>query len=106
MSTFAENLRRVREEHNLTQSDLAVRLNVAQAFVSQLETGRRHPSPALVKRIAAALTVDPQVLTAGEAEIQHHTAIINRKLKGLSPETLRRIENYVTQISNKDDSHE
>jgi transcriptional regulator with XRE-family HTH domain len=51
-------LTRVRTERELTQRDLAKRAKVTEAYISQLESGRRkNPSLPVLKRLAKALGV-------------------------------------------------
>jgi len=101
MSGFAENLRQIRDARGLTQSELADRMGVAQAFISQLETGRRRPSPALIGRIATALDVDAAVLTKGEEVSEVKANELFRKLKGLSPDALDEVEDYLKYLQHK-----
>ncbi|MEQ8968089.1 MAG: helix-turn-helix transcriptional regulator [Azospirillaceae bacterium] len=55
-------VRAVREWRGLTQAALAERVGTSTAYVSQIETGRRHPRPELCGRLAVALDVDPEIL--------------------------------------------
>ena len=52
---FRHNLRRRRRELNLSQEDLARRLNVSGPYVSQVEAGRTTPGLDVVERFAKAL---------------------------------------------------
>jgi transcriptional regulator with XRE-family HTH domain len=55
---FSEKLRHLRLQHDLTQTDLAHRLDVArQAYVSNLEAGRKMPSLDLLLRVAVFFEV-------------------------------------------------
>ncbi len=56
------NLEAWRAKRNLTQRELAERSGVALTTINEVETGRRRPRPATVRRLAAALGV-------GEAEL-------------------------------------
>lgn len=98
MSTFDTRLREAREARGWTQGELADKLGVAQPFVSQLENGRRRPTPALLKRITTTLGISREELLAEEKEAEVKASIINRKLKGLSPESLEKIEDYVNLV--------
>ena len=57
-----------REFRGLTSAQLATACNVSAAAISQLETGKRQPSVALLKKLAAALRVDLEQLLAGAEE--------------------------------------
>ena len=50
--TLAENLKRMRKEHGLTQKDLADNLGISQTAVNFFELGKKIPSVAVVEQIA------------------------------------------------------
>jgi transcriptional regulator with XRE-family HTH domain len=51
-------LRKLREERGLSQAQLAAKANVTDAYVAQLETGKKtNPSLDVLKRLARALGV-------------------------------------------------
>ena len=56
------SLRMLREQAGLTQSDLAKMAGVTTATVSYAETGRVDPKSDTVRRLAAALGVQPGAL--------------------------------------------
>lgn len=58
---LAKALIRKREERNLSQRDLAKRLNTSQAVISRIETMSANPSLSLLKRIAKELNTSLQV---------------------------------------------
>ena len=50
---FGANLRCLRIKHNLTQQDIAHQIGTSQrSYISNLEAGRKWPSPELIVRIA------------------------------------------------------
>ena len=54
--TLAMNVKRLRTKRNLTQTELAKRAKVSQAFVAQLETGvEDNPTLDTLRRLAKAL---------------------------------------------------
>jgi DNA-binding XRE family transcriptional regulator len=57
-----------REFRGLTSAQLATACSVSAAAISQLEAGKRQPSVALLKKLAAALCVDLEQLLAGSEE--------------------------------------
>ncbi|GAB4192811.1 MAG: hypothetical protein OHK0022_07190 [Roseiflexaceae bacterium] len=66
---FGANLHRLRTTHNLTQHTLAQRIGITkQAYISNLEAGRKLPSPDLIVRIADVfgVTVDQLLLPSLE----------------------------------------
>jgi transcriptional regulator with XRE-family HTH domain len=59
-------LRRLRRARALSQRDLARITGIAQDTISQLETGKREAQPRTIRRLAAALSVEPSTLMRGE----------------------------------------
>ncbi|GMV97628.1 MAG: helix-turn-helix domain-containing protein [Phycisphaerae bacterium] len=55
-------IRHYRQRLGLNQTELARRAGVNQGFLSEIERGRRKPSPAALKAIAVVLDVPPAVL--------------------------------------------
>ena len=53
--TFVANLRAMLAEHGLTQSELAGRLGVTPAYVSQLLSGHRTPQLETLEKLAKAM---------------------------------------------------
>lgn len=51
-----------REHRTLTQAELAVAIGSSKAYISQLETGRRNPGKATLRKLAKALNVDTDML--------------------------------------------
>ena len=60
----AKNIRKHRERRNLTQIELAAKLDVTQAYVAHLENGRKVPSLDMLERLGAALRIPPAKLLA------------------------------------------
>ena len=62
-------IKRLREEKNITQSQLAEMLNVSDKAVSKWENGRGYPDITLTEPLAAALGVSLIELFAGQDNI-------------------------------------
>lgn len=69
----------------------------SQASISQLEKGQRHPTPVVIRKLADALEVDVAVLV-GEGEGELERKMLMRNLQGLSPQSLRKINDIVELI--------
>ncbi len=54
---LGENLKRIRTEKGLSQSDIANSLNVSRGFVSNIENGKRNPTLSTITRLANAVGV-------------------------------------------------
>jgi len=61
-------IRAWREFRGLSSAQLATACGVSAAAISQLESGKRRPSVALLKKLAATLRVELELLTSGETE--------------------------------------
>ncbi len=60
--SFGQVIRERRRKLDLTQQDLAQRIEISMPYVALLETGARHPSDKVVRKLAAALALDPREL--------------------------------------------
>lgn len=65
MDQFHGNLKRMRIRRDLTQDELARRMNVTRQTVSGWETGRRQPDLDTLKKLAQVLNADIQELIYG-----------------------------------------
>ncbi|MDO4301899.1 MAG: helix-turn-helix transcriptional regulator [Clostridia bacterium] len=66
MSSFGENLKRIRESKNLTQQNLADHLYVTRQAVSRWECGARYPDFITTKKISKILDVSIDELMRDE----------------------------------------
>lgn len=63
-STLASNVKNLREQKGWTQDELAAKVNVKQAAISHIETGRANPTLLILENLARALGVDlPELLS-------------------------------------------
>lgn len=60
--TLGERMRELRLERNLSLRKLAARIDKSAPFISDIELGRRFPSPEVLADIAQALDVDEEDL--------------------------------------------
>jgi transcriptional regulator with XRE-family HTH domain len=59
---FRENMRAIREELGISQSELARRMGKTPGYVCDMERGRRAPNLSTLAKIANGLGVVPAVL--------------------------------------------
>lgn len=59
------HLRGLRQRAVLSQEQLAERSGVARDTISKLETGRRKAYPTTIRKLAAGLEIEPQLLLGG-----------------------------------------
>lgn len=62
VALFASNLRRLREDLNLSQEEVAHRSGLDRTYISGCERGVRNPTLATVEKISSALGVQPDHL--------------------------------------------
>ena len=56
--TFGQVIRERRRQLDLTQQEVARRINASTSYVGHLESGKRHPSDKIVTRLAGVLGLD------------------------------------------------
>lgn len=67
METLGERLRHARLRRSLSQTELAERSGVSPITIARIESGvRKEPHPRTIRKLAAALGVDPAWLLFGE----------------------------------------
>ena len=65
---FGPVLRRFRQEKNLSQEELAARLDISPSYISRMESDLKKPSLDIIFRLAKALDVKPHELVKGMEE--------------------------------------
>ena len=53
-------IRTIRKQKKISQTELCLRANMSQGFLTNLETGKKEPSAMTLIRIAEALEVSPR----------------------------------------------
>ena len=86
---MATNIRQLRIIQGITQSKLAQRLVVSQAWMSNVELGFKKPSPAFLTKVADALGVQLEEIKMDE--LPHFSAVINR-LRSLTEDQLQAVD--------------
>lgn len=72
MNNFSENLKRLREEQNLTRQELAYAAGITSAAIGYYESGKREPQASTLVAIASALHVSTDMLLGYEVnEVQN-----------------------------------
>src|SRR5215813_8846409 len=72
--TLGEKIRARRLELRITLREFARRVGVSAPYVTDLEAGRRHPSPEILARIAEELTLPQAELEALDTRSEEHTS--------------------------------
>lgn len=68
MSGVGKTIREFRLQAELSQDDLADRMDVSTPYISMLESGKRYPSLEMLIRVAIALEVRPGAILDRIAE--------------------------------------
>jgi transcriptional regulator with XRE-family HTH domain len=55
---FIANLKDYRKLRAVSQARLAERCDTSQAYIAEIEVGKKFPSPAMIEKIAAALQIE------------------------------------------------
>lgn len=95
---FGKNLRRIRQEQDLTQEALADRCNISVPYVSNLERGLKNPSLDLIQRLAKGLGVSPIRLFAIPELTGTDTDEILALLVNVAPGRLKKIKSSVKMM--------
>ncbi len=61
-SKFGQTLKRIRTKKKMSQGDIARALEVHRAYISGIESGKRNPTLATIKKLADALKVSADEL--------------------------------------------
>ncbi|GIN88642.1 transcriptional regulator [Heyndrickxia sporothermodurans] len=63
MTSFAQNLKFYREQHNLTQEELAVKARLGTKIIEKYESGEQVPNTQTILKLSTVLDVPASVLT-------------------------------------------
>jgi transcriptional regulator with XRE-family HTH domain len=93
---FIINLKDYRKTGNISQSKLAELCESTQAYIAEIEVGKKFPSPDMIERIASALGVESYCL------FQNMTIPNGRKLTPLQRnEIIDKLSYTITKIINQ-----
>ncbi|MDT4994198.1 MAG: hypothetical protein QOH97_4090 [Actinoplanes sp.] len=107
-SEFAEELRRLRNQRGLSYRELADLASCGKTQVNDLETGRRQPTPTMVRALDTALRTDGRLagmlLVRGtpdddESEIEAIELVRRVTASDVSQETLDRLERVTDRMA-------
>jgi transcriptional regulator with XRE-family HTH domain len=59
---FGENLRKFRNERNISQEELAFKAKLDRTYISGLECGKRNPTLKIIVQLSNALDMEPSEL--------------------------------------------
>lgn len=103
MSEFGERLRMARIDKGMNQEELAGAMGLTQASISQFEKGLRMPTPANIRKFAQILNIREEDL-AGQNQGEFEKTLLMRNVRGLSPDSLNKINDYVAMVKRDEQS--
>lgn len=80
MASFGDNLKRIRSEKNISQSELAEMIAMHSTHISRYERDLTQPTLEVIKKIAEALNVSADTLVYGPQEEQAKNKIKDNEL--------------------------
>jgi transcriptional regulator with XRE-family HTH domain len=83
MKIIGFNLKRIREERNLSLRDIAKKIDISPSFLSQIENGKTNPSVATLKAIADALSTTIAALMGEEVRADDNYIIRESERKSI-----------------------
>lgn len=85
----------LRKEQNMTQADLAEKLNISNRAVSKWETGKSMPDPGIMQELCSYLNINVNELLSGERiSIEEYNAKAEKNLLALSSQSNKRSCGY------------
>jgi len=102
MNTFANRMRQLRLEANLTGSEMGAKFNMTKSAISSYETRGRFCDEQLLKEFAAFFNVSIDYLM-GTSDVRN---VVSEKTKGFAERLVKQLveENMITDINNIPDS--
>ena len=95
---FADNLKQLRKEKGMTQTQFASEFNIATGTIAMWETGKRTPDTDTLKKIANYFDVSIDYLLDNEKnssndteELPEELIILNRNAKNTTPENRKKL---------------
>jgi len=76
---FSANIKRHRQSRNLSQADLAEKLDISVNFLCNIENGNRWISPQTLVKFASALNIEPYELFKPEEALPPDVPLILNK---------------------------
>lgn len=68
----AKRIQIIRQQHNMSQMDLALESGVSQSFLAMIESNRKVPTITTIFKIAKALNIHPATLLEDENPDREH----------------------------------
>lgn len=93
---FGQNIHYLRKYKDMSQDELAKRVDCSQKYISKIELGQAKPSAVLCSRISVALQCSADTLfTDALSDEQAENFIVSASERMLTDEVLRAVEEYL-----------
>ncbi|WP_353462676.1 helix-turn-helix transcriptional regulator [Mammaliicoccus sciuri] len=110
---IGDNLKKIRKERKINQTDFAKSLDISQSYLSDLENGRKNISMNTVQKIAEKLNVSVGYLTSGNKmysdltkdEVAQQMMKMNKILKSDNQNKETNLKNNLLELIQKDLSY-
>jgi len=103
--SFADNLKKIRHDKDLSQQELARKLDVAQSTIGMWESGKRVPKLDELKRLAGVLKVTVNRLLSGKEQkieiVKNEIYIDGEKVSELDPTDVFGVVEYINLVKSK-----
>lgn len=96
---FGDNLKRLRQENNLTQEQLAEKVGISKSSISFYEHSKKTPSPDIVAQFSEIFNVSMDVLMGIDKPLKDQCIDVS----GLTPKEIAVIESLVDVMRNRRD---
>jgi transcriptional regulator with XRE-family HTH domain len=88
---YGKAIKKIRNARNLSQKDLAERINLAPSYISRIEAGERKPTIETLEKIAKELQAPMHLIILMASD--------KTELKGLPPDLIKKLgENLLSII--------
>lgn len=94
LSTYSENLKKIREELSLSAQKMADKLGVSQGSIAQYESAKREPNFNFMLQLNIILNVNLNWFCTGEGEMFNNTAPENIS-SDIKDEIVKTVEEYL-----------
>lgn len=98
---YTANIRRLRAEADMSQSEFAERIHLSEKYLSAIETGKKWDSFETLHSIAAALSVEPYELFLPKADSLSYdakrTKVLMKSLRRNLNEMLDSVETFLAE---------
>jgi transcriptional regulator with XRE-family HTH domain len=95
---LSNNILRCRQRDNLSQMELAEKLDISANFLSNIEHCKNWVSPATLVKLATALNVEPYELFKADALLSERE---NNILRSYADENMKAVLSVVNQLGQK-----